>query len=257
MPSASMPMTPNRARPGRRATGRRDAGEVGSVEIELQQVDQGGHPVVGQSGHRAGAGVEMTGISRPPPPALASPQPAARDGAARPCAAGRRGDGDCTPCPARRHGAGPWMPGPPPPPSPCRSEIFPAAARLMRPAAVVAALTPLLGIEPLGTDLACRRCRAWLCLRRVDPHLAAHAASLIVSFGLRSSPGDPVADRCGRRPVLLAGMALFAAAGVGAALDGSVAALVGWRALQGIAWRRRDLPPFRHPRPVRPGSGAH
>ena len=105
----------------------------------------------------------------------------------------------------------------------------------MRPAAVVVALTLLLGIQPVGTDLYLPALPA---LGRAFGAsmgtLQLTLSALIVSFGLAQLAWGPVADRCGRRPVLLAGMALFAAAGVGAALAGSVAALVGWRALQGI-----------------------
>jgi DHA1 family bicyclomycin/chloramphenicol resistance-like MFS transporter len=60
-------------------------------------------------------------------------------------------------------------------------------------------------------------------------------SALILAFGLAQMVWGPVADRVGRRPVLLLGLALYCAASVGAALAGSIEALVVWRALQGAA----------------------
>jgi DHA1 family bicyclomycin/chloramphenicol resistance-like MFS transporter len=44
----------------------------------------------------------------------------------------------------------------------------------------------------------------------------------------------PIADRFGRRPPLLFGLALFAAGGIGCALSGSIKELVLWRLVQGV-----------------------
>ena len=84
-------------------------------------------------------------------------------------------------------------------------------------------LTLLMGLQPLTTDL----------MLPALPALAAdlHAsmapvqltmAALILGFGLAQLVWGPVADRVGRRPVLLLGLALYALASVGAALAGHV-----------------------------------
>ena len=49
------------------------------------------------------------------------------------------------------------------------------------------------------------------------------------------APRCPLSDRFGRRPVLLAGLGIYAAASVGSALAPSMALLVVWRVLQGAA----------------------
>ena len=97
-------------------------------------------------------------------------------------------------------------------------------------------LTLLMGLQPLTTDL----------MLPALPALAAdlHAsmapvqltmAALILGFGLAQLVWGPVADRVGRRPVLLLGLALYALASVGAALSDQVMAVVAWRAVQGAA----------------------
>ena len=97
-------------------------------------------------------------------------------------------------------------------------------------------LTLLMGLQPLTTDL----------MLPALPALAAdlHAsmapvqltmAALILGFGLAQLGWGPVADRVGRRPVLLRGLALYALASVGAALSDQVMAVVAWRAVQGAA----------------------
>ncbi|HKX42441.1 MAG TPA: multidrug effflux MFS transporter, partial [Burkholderiaceae bacterium] len=60
-------------------------------------------------------------------------------------------------------------------------------------------------------------------------------AALDACFGAAQLVWGPLADRHGRRPVLLAGLALYTAASVLSAQAGSIVALVGWRALQGAA----------------------
>lgn len=60
-------------------------------------------------------------------------------------------------------------------------------------------------------------------------------SALIICFGLSQLVCGPLADRFGRRPVLLAGLALYVAASVGGAASSSITALIVWRALQGAA----------------------
>ncbi len=56
----------------------------------------------------------------------------------------------------------------------------------------------------------------------------------IIWFGLSQLFYGPISDRFGRRPVLLFGLAIYAAACVGAALAGSFTGLLTMRAVQGI-----------------------
>jgi DHA1 family bicyclomycin/chloramphenicol resistance-like MFS transporter len=108
--------------------------------------------------------------------------------------------------------------------------------RSMTPAVVVAMLTLLLGIQPLTTDLYLPA------LPTLQRELGASVAgtqltlsALIICFGLAQLVCGPLADRFGRRPVLLAGMALYTLASVFSALAQSIEALIAWRALQGAA----------------------
>ncbi|MBL8345598.1 MAG: multidrug effflux MFS transporter [Rubrivivax sp.] len=101
-------------------------------------------------------------------------------------------------------------------------------------AAFVLAL--LLGLQPVATDVYLPA------LPLLTKALAAPMAlsqltmsALILAFGVAQLAWGPVADRFGRRPVLLAGLSLFALSGFGSALAPSVEVLVAWRALQGVA----------------------
>ena len=120
---------------------------------------------------------------------------------------------------------------PTPTPTPAPSA---APAALLSPAFAALVLALLMGLQPVTTDL----------MLPALPALAAdlHApmapvqltmAALILAFGLAQLVWGPLADRVGRRPVLLAGLALYVAASAGAALAGNVLAVVAWRALQG------------------------
>lgn len=112
----------------------------------------------------------------------------------------------------------------------------PDLRRRMSPAVVVTLLTLLLGIQPLTTDLYLP---ALPTLQRALGASVSAAqltlSALIICFGLAQLACGPLADRFGRRPVLLAGMALYVAASVMSALAGTIAALVVCRALQGMA----------------------
>jgi DHA1 family bicyclomycin/chloramphenicol resistance-like MFS transporter len=109
-----------------------------------------------------------------------------------------------------------------------------AARRTMRSATVVFTLTLLLGIQPIATDLYLPALPAiGVAFGAGVGAVQMTLSALIIAFGVAQLAWGPLADRYGRRPVLLAGLALFTLAGIGAALAASVAALVGWRALQG------------------------
>ncbi len=110
-----------------------------------------------------------------------------------------------------------------------------AAPRFSHPfAAGVLAL--LMGLQPVTTDLMLPALPA-LATDLQAPMAAVQLtmSALILAFGLTQLVWGPVADRFGRRPVLLAGLALYTLASVLAALGGSVAAVVAGRALQGAA----------------------
>lgn len=106
----------------------------------------------------------------------------------------------------------------------------------MSPPVVVLLLTLLLGIQPITTDLYLPT------LPTLQRDLGAGIgatqltlSALIICFGLAQLACGPLADRHGRRPVLLAGMALYTVASVFSALAPSIDALIFWRALQGAA----------------------
>ena len=101
---------------------------------------------------------------------------------------------------------------------------------------VVVMLTLLLGIQPVTTDLYLPA------LPTLQRELGASIgvaqytlAALIIAFGLGQLVCGPLADRFGRRPVLLAGLSLYTLASLASAAAGSVETLIAWRALQGAA----------------------
>ena len=106
----------------------------------------------------------------------------------------------------------------------------------MRPGVVVLLLVLLLGIQPVTTDLYLPALPTLQ--RELGAGIAATQltlSALIIAFGLAQLVAGPLADRFGRRPVLLWGLALYTAASLGGALAPNIEALVGWRALQGAA----------------------
>ena len=99
-------------------------------------------------------------------------------------------------------------------------------------------LTILLGaltaLPPLGIDMGLPA------LGRIGRDLHASAAATLLTlslflagFATAQLVLGPLSDRIGRRPVLLGGLALFAAGGLGCALAGSIGALLAWRLAQG------------------------
>jgi DHA1 family bicyclomycin/chloramphenicol resistance-like MFS transporter len=111
-----------------------------------------------------------------------------------------------------------------------------AAHRRMSPATVVVLLTLLLGVQPITTDLYLPA------LPTVQRELGASMgatqltlSALIIAFGLAQLVCGPLADRFGRRPVLLAGLALYTVASLFGAASTGIASLIAWRALQGVA----------------------
>jgi DHA1 family bicyclomycin/chloramphenicol resistance-like MFS transporter len=106
----------------------------------------------------------------------------------------------------------------------------------MSPATITVLLTLLLGIQPITTDLYLPA------LPTVQRELGASVgttqltlSALIICFGFAQLVCGPLADRFGRRPVLLIGLALYTVASLFGATAQSMGALIAWRALQGVA----------------------
>jgi DHA1 family bicyclomycin/chloramphenicol resistance-like MFS transporter len=101
---------------------------------------------------------------------------------------------------------------------------------------VVTALTLLLGIQPVSTDLYLPA------LPTLRHELGASIgtaqftlSALIICFGFGQLLCGPLADRFGRRPVLLCGLGFYTLASLGAATAPGIGILIGWRSLQGAA----------------------
>ncbi|HET7795853.1 MAG TPA: multidrug effflux MFS transporter [Rhizobacter sp.] len=106
----------------------------------------------------------------------------------------------------------------------------------MGPATVVVVLTLLLGVQPITTDLYLPA------LPTLTRELQASMSSaqltlsvLMICFGIGQLVCGPLADRFGRRPVLLVGLSLYTLASALSAAAPSMGWLVLWRALQGAA----------------------
>jgi MFS transporter, DHA1 family, multidrug resistance protein len=97
-------------------------------------------------------------------------------------------------------------------------------------------LGALFGLQPITTDLFLPA------LPEIREALGASAeltqwtmSGLMMAFGLGQLVWGPVADRFGRRPVLLASLALLTFAAAGSSLAQSMPALVAWRVAQGAS----------------------
>lgn len=108
-----------------------------------------------------------------------------------------------------------------------------ATAPSPSPALSFALLLPLLlAAQPVATD-------SYLpALPEIARELGSASASLtafVLAFGIAQLACGPLADRFGRRPVLLTGLAIYAIAAAGAIFSPSMAVLVGFRVLQGFS----------------------
>lgn len=117
--------------------------------------------------------------------------------------------------------------------SPSVSDVTPPRQRLAS-ATVAVALALLLGLQPVATDLYLPALPS-LARSLAAPMSAVQLtmSALILAFGLAQLVWGPVADRVGRRPVLLTALSGFLVASVGAALAPGIVWLVAWRIAQG------------------------
>ncbi len=100
-------------------------------------------------------------------------------------------------------------------------------------AALVLAL--LMGLQPATTDIYLPALPLLTAELAAPMGLAQLTMSaLILAFGCGQLLWGPVADRVGRRPVLVGTLLAYALASVGGALAGSIEQLVFWRTLQGF-----------------------
>jgi len=106
----------------------------------------------------------------------------------------------------------------------------------MAPNLVVLVLSLLMGLQPVTTDLYLPA------LPALTEGFAAEASqarltlsALLLAFGVSQLFWGPLSDRFGRRPILLVGLGAYALASLGCTLAPSMAALIGWRSVQGAA----------------------
>ena len=93
----------------------------------------------------------------------------------------------------------------------------------------------LAGLPPLSIDMGLPALPLMQASLRADSTQAAMTISLFFAgFGLAQLVLGPLSDRVGRRPVLLGGMSLYAAAGAGCALSPAILPLLGCRFVQGV-----------------------
>ena len=110
----------------------------------------------------------------------------------------------------------------------------PASAVVLAPQTAAFALALLLGLQPAMTDLylpALPQLARELGASMSETQLTMSA--LILAFGLSQLVWGPLADRFGRRPVLLGSLALLVLASLGACAASHVGWLIFWRAAQG------------------------
>jgi DHA1 family bicyclomycin/chloramphenicol resistance-like MFS transporter len=106
----------------------------------------------------------------------------------------------------------------------------------MTPSIVVVALTLLLGIQPVATDVYLPALPTIVTALGTTVSAAQLTLSaLVIAFGMAQLVCGPLSDRFGRRPVLLTGLALYTAASVASTLAPDIDWLIAMRVLQGAA----------------------
>jgi MFS transporter, DHA1 family, multidrug resistance protein len=96
-------------------------------------------------------------------------------------------------------------------------------------------LGALSSLAPVATDMNLPALPTLTAVFRTSPERVQLTLSVfLIGFGAGQLVHGPASDRFGRRPVLLAGLALFALAGYGCALSSSIVQLVAFRLVQGL-----------------------
>jgi DHA1 family bicyclomycin/chloramphenicol resistance-like MFS transporter len=111
-----------------------------------------------------------------------------------------------------------------------------AAMRIHRDSpAFIVLLSALGGLTPLSIDMGLPALQAMSHSLKTPPASAALTLSFFL-IGFASGPVvlGPLSDRFGRRPILLAGLSLFALAGLGCSLAPSLSLLLFFRLFEGI-----------------------
>ncbi|MDP2227298.1 MAG: Bcr/CflA family multidrug efflux MFS transporter [Moraxellaceae bacterium] len=92
----------------------------------------------------------------------------------------------------------------------------------------------LTAVGPLSIDLYLPAFPAIAAEFRATGAVELTLASFFTGLALGQLFYGPVSDRFGRKPPLYVGLALFVVASFGAAMAGSIEALIGWRFVQGL-----------------------
>ena len=122
------------------------------------------------------------------------------------------------------------------PTSPVLPNKTPTDTSPMSAGLVVLTLAITLGIQPVTTDLYLPALPALTASFGAPVSQAQYTLSaLLLAFGLSQLVWGPLSDRCGRRPILLIGLAAYLLAAIGCALAPSMGQLIVWRVLQGVA----------------------
>lgn len=123
--------------------------------------------------------------------------------------------------------------------APLSARVAPAAVERrarIGPGTAAIVLVLLLGLQPVTTDIMLVALPALAAdLRAPMAPVQLTMSALILAFGIAQLAWGPVADRYGRRPVLLAGLALYLASSAAAALAVDIAQVVAARVVQGAA----------------------
>jgi DHA1 family bicyclomycin/chloramphenicol resistance-like MFS transporter len=104
-----------------------------------------------------------------------------------------------------------------------------------RSRSLVVLLGALTGLTALSIDMSLPALPTLAAVFATSADRAALTLSMFLAgYSASQLFYGPLADRFGRRPPLLVGLALYAAGGIGCALSGSIVQLVLWRLVQGV-----------------------
>jgi DHA1 family bicyclomycin/chloramphenicol resistance-like MFS transporter len=120
-------------------------------------------------------------------------------------------------------------------PSPSLRPTALVGAQAMSPMVVIVALSLLLGLQPVATDLylpALPQMQRELGVSQADAQWTL--SGVVLAFGMAQLVWGPVSDRVGRRPVLLWGLSLFVLASVCTVFAPSLSVMMLGRVGQGL-----------------------